>query len=51
MSNPITQVDMGTKDPSIALDADRKTTFISAAIFKQLVPVRKPSDLVTQRQH
>ena len=42
LSNLITQVDMVTKDPSLALDADRKTTFISAAIFKQLVPVRKP---------
>jgi hypothetical protein len=33
------QVDLVTSDPSIALDPDRKQTFFSPALFKQLVPV------------
>lgn len=39
LSGKYRQVDLVTKDPSIALDAHRKATFVTAAVFKQLVPV------------
>ncbi|ETI27792.1 hypothetical protein G647_00241 [Cladophialophora carrionii CBS 160.54] len=39
MVKVVNEVDLVTSDPAIALDPDRKQTFLSPALFKQLIPV------------